>query len=53
MTHPAVNTSAAAAAGEPAEFPMARASGCPFDPPPALRALQAEAPISRVRLWDG
>jgi cytochrome P450 len=29
---------------------MARASGCPFDPPPALRAL---APVSRVRLWDG
>jgi cytochrome P450 len=32
------------------EYPMARASGCPFDPPPALRAL---APVSRIRLWDG
>src|SRR5919106_3059531 len=32
---------------------MARAAGCPFDPPPALRALQAQAPITRVRLWDG
>jgi cytochrome P450 len=32
------------------EYPMARASGCPFDPPPALRTL---APVSRVRLWDG
>ncbi|WP_290060835.1 cytochrome P450 [Amycolatopsis solani] len=34
-------------------FPMARAAGCPFDPPPAARALQAEAPLARVRLWDG
>src|SRR4051794_27884384 len=32
------------------DYPMARASGCPFDPPPALRRL---APVSRVRLWDG
>jgi cytochrome P450 len=29
---------------------MARASECPFDPPPALRTL---APLSRIRLWDG
>jgi cytochrome P450 len=35
------------------DFPMTRAAGCPFDPPPALRTLQTEAPISRVRLWDG
>ncbi|MFF2147399.1 cytochrome P450 [Kitasatospora sp. NPDC058190] len=35
------------------DYPMPRAAGCPFDPPPALRTLQAEAPISRVRLWDG
>ncbi|MFE5588265.1 hypothetical protein ACFQ87_44540, partial [Kitasatospora sp. NPDC056531] len=28
------------------DYPMARAAGCPFDPPPALRTLQAEAPIS-------
>ena len=34
-------------------YPMARAAGCPFDPPPALRALRAEAPVSKVRLWDG
>src|SRR4051794_6755472 len=32
------------------EYPMERASGCPFDPPPDLRTL---APVSRVRLWDG
>jgi cytochrome P450 len=32
------------------DYPMARASRCPFDPPPALRTL---APVSRVRLWDG
>ncbi|SEF23568.1 Cytochrome P450 [Amycolatopsis pretoriensis] len=35
------------------EFPMTRAAGCPFDPPPAARVLQAEAPLARVRLWDG
>jgi cytochrome P450 len=39
-------------AGVP-EFPMPRAQGCPFDPPPELRALQEEGPITRVRLWDG
>jgi cytochrome P450 len=33
-------------------FPMARAAGCPFDPPPAARAAQAEGPLRRVRLWD-
>ncbi|MFF2526103.1 cytochrome P450 [Streptomyces liangshanensis] len=32
-------------------FPMAR--GCPFDPPPELRRIQHEAPVSRVTLWDG
>lgn len=35
------------------EFPMARAAGCPFDPPPALRELREEGPLTRVRLWDG
>jgi len=40
------------AAGLP-EYPMPRAARCPFDPPPGLRALQAEAPLTRVRLWDG
>ena len=32
------------------KYPMERASGCPFDPPPVLGAL---APVSRIRLWDG
>ncbi|MFE2073089.1 cytochrome P450 [Streptomyces misionensis] len=35
------------------EHPMPRAAGCPFDPPPALRDLQARRPVSRVRIWDG
>jgi cytochrome P450 len=34
-------------------FPMARAAGCPFDPPSELRAGVAEHPVSRVRIWDG
>jgi cytochrome P450 len=32
------------------EYPMARAAGCPFDPPPELRTMP---PLSRIRLWDG
>jgi cytochrome P450 len=40
-------------ASEVPEYPMPRAAACPFDPPPGLRRLQAEAPLSRVRLWDG
>ncbi|SEU03901.1 cytochrome P450 [Nonomuraea wenchangensis] len=34
-------------------FPGVRAASCPFDPPPALRELQKDAPLTRVRLWDG
>ncbi|MER6015267.1 cytochrome P450 [Streptomyces bluensis] len=34
-------------------FPMDRATGCPFDPPPRLQAQQQEKPLARVRLWDG
>jgi cytochrome P450 len=34
-------------------FPMNRAAGCPFDPAPGVRALAAEKPLSRVRIWDG
>ncbi|MGW0711445.1 cytochrome P450 [Streptomyces sp. NPDC002643] len=35
------------------DYPMARAEGCPFDPPPGLRPLQQEGPLARVRIWDG
>ncbi|MBN6037664.1 cytochrome P450 [Amycolatopsis sp. 195334CR] len=35
------------------EYPMARAAGCPFDPPPELRELQRETPMTRIKLWDG
>ncbi|HWG26362.1 cytochrome P450 [Actinospica sp.] len=45
-THDALTT-------EIPDYPMARAAGCPFDPPPALGELRSHAPISRVRLWDG
>ncbi|SKR20870.1 cytochrome P450 [Mycobacteroides abscessus subsp. massiliense] len=34
------------------EYPMQRAPGCPFDPPPALAKVHHSTPISRVRLWD-
>ena len=35
-----------------ATYPMARGR-CPFDPPPELNRRQAEAPLARVKLWDG
>ena len=35
------------------EHDMTRAPGCPFDPGPALRQRQTEAPITRVRLANG
>ena len=34
-------------------YPMPRADGCPFDPPPALRGLRERAPLAKVELWDG
>ncbi|MGW7683484.1 cytochrome P450 [Kribbella sp. NPDC054772] len=33
-------------------YPMARATGCPFDPPPQLRELQEEAPLVKVQVFD-
>ncbi|KUN73892.1 cytochrome [Streptomyces canus] len=49
MTHAPVDTQDEAVA----DFPMPRAAGCPFAPPPAMMKLHAEEPVSRVRLWDG
>ncbi|MGW6281893.1 cytochrome P450 [Kribbella sp. NPDC055071] len=33
-------------------YPMTRASGCPFDPPPKLRELQEEARLVKVQVYD-
>ncbi|WP_410790831.1 cytochrome P450 [Kribbella sp. C-35] len=33
-------------------YPMTRAEGCPFDPPPKLRELQDEAPLVKVQVFD-
>ncbi|WP_051941275.1 cytochrome P450 [Phaeacidiphilus oryzae] len=53
-TVPATASSAPSTPSAPIpDYPFARATGCPFDPPPELSALQREAPASRVRLWDG
>jgi cytochrome P450 len=46
-------TSTSNIAADVPEFPMARAAGCPFDPPPDLRTAQQDGPLTRVRLWDG
>ncbi|BBZ15384.1 cytochrome P450 [Mycobacterium branderi] len=35
------------------EYPMARAAGCPFAPPPAMLSLAESKPLNRVRIWDG
>jgi cytochrome P450 len=35
------------------EFPMTRAAGCPFAPPPKVLSLNNEGQLSRVRIWDG
>jgi cytochrome P450 len=41
------------AAADVPDYPMPRAVGCPFDPPPSLRQLADEGPVSKVRWWDG
>jgi cytochrome P450 len=35
------------------EYPMGRAAGCPFAPPPEVMQLAEARPLSRVRIWDG
>jgi cytochrome P450 len=35
------------------EYPMERAPGCPFAPPPEVMELAAARPLSRVKIWDG
>jgi cytochrome P450 len=35
------------------EYPMERAAGCPFAPPPEVLSLGTTKPVSRVRIWDG
>jgi cytochrome P450 len=44
---------AQATASDAPDYPMPRAAGCPLDPAPGLRELQVEAPITKVRWWDG
>jgi cytochrome P450 len=34
-------------------YPIAKEARCPFDPPAQLREMREEAPLTRVRLWDG
>ena len=47
------NTTVGPSTADIPNFPMARARRCPFDPAPGLRALQGQARIARIRLWDG
>ncbi|MCZ8377449.1 cytochrome P450 [Mycobacterium sp. CPCC 205372] len=35
------------------DFPMTRAPGCPFAPPPEALQANATRQLSRVRIWDG
>jgi cytochrome P450 len=41
------------AATDMPDFPMTRAAGCPFAPPPESLALNDIKQLSRVRIWDG
>jgi cytochrome P450 len=34
-------------------YPMPKATGCPFDPSPELKSLQAEERLAKVEIWDG
>lgn len=43
----------AAATSDMPEFPMSRAPGCPFAPPPESMAFNESRQLSRVRIWDG
>ncbi|SEC83847.1 cytochrome P450 [Streptomyces melanosporofaciens] len=52
MSDPLAGSPAEATASVPA-YPMPRATGCPFDPPPALKAMQRKGPLTRVRTLDG
>lgn len=40
-------------AGTVLDYPLDRAPGCPFAPPPEVLGLITERPLSRVRIWDG
>jgi len=35
------------------EFPMSRAPGCPFAPPPKALVFNDSKQLSKVRIWDG
>ncbi len=35
------------------DFPMSRAAGCPFAPPPQVLERSATEQLFRVRIWDG
>lgn len=49
----ALDENGVAAATEAPAYPMARTSGCPFDPPAPLQRMREQAPLVRVRLFDG
>jgi cytochrome P450 len=35
------------------DYPMIRSAACPFAPSADIRQLNADAPVHRVRIWDG
>ena len=45
--------SAPEAVSDVPEYPMGRAAGCPFAPPPEVMELSAVRPLCRVKIWDG
>lgn len=53
MERSAVNVDRSPSERDPVAYPMARAAGCPFDPPPELTTPEAQQRMRKVRLWDG
>ncbi|MGW1785645.1 cytochrome P450 [Streptomyces sp. NPDC002143] len=53
MGNSAVSADHSPTEADPVPYPMARATGCPFDPPPALTTPESQERMRKVRLWDG
>ena len=52
MSDTLAGTTAEAISDAP-DYPMERAGGCPFAPPPEVMELAEARPLSRVKIWDG
>ena len=49
----AVENATSETSGDVPDHDIDRHGRCPLDPAPAMRAQQAEVPLTQIRLWDG